>query len=91
MKLLYWYLIPTIMIVLVLIRQIKIIIYSPSGDKHIKSKVLFMLFSLFLMAGMWFGAFKFPDMALVFFMGMAAISLWTYLNKNSAINKDDQL
>lgn len=91
MKLIYWYLIPTAMIILVLIRQIKIIIYSPKGDQHLKSKVAFLVFSLFFMSGMWFCAFKFPDMAFVFYLGMAMISLWTYLSKNSTINKNDEL
>lgn len=78
----YFYIIPSLIYVIVFYKQFSIIVESPVGDPHIKTKVAFLFHTMCAMSGMWLLYYKYADYAWIFFTIISCISLYAYTKKS---------
>lgn len=81
MKTLILYCVNTALLLIPIVKQCLIIIRAPENDKNLAIKTLVFLFSLFLLAAMWFSYFNMKGASGLFFFITVLIIIWTYKDK----------
>jgi hypothetical protein len=77
----------TLLLVIPLVKQCIIIIGSPENDEHIWLKTMVFMFSLFMLAAMWFSYFNVKGAGGFFFTIAIVIMIWTYKDEKFKIKK----
>lgn len=68
----------TVLLLIPIVKQFLIIVRSPENDKNIAVKTLVFMFSLFMLAAMWFSYMNMKGAGGFFFLIAIVIIIWTY-------------
>lgn len=72
------YCVNTVLLLIPIVKQFLIIVRSPEKDNYIAIKTLVFLFSLFMLAAMWFSYLSMKGAGGFFFLIAIVIIIWTY-------------
>ncbi len=76
----FWlYMIPSALFAVAIYKQFGLIVNSPKGDRYITTKVLFLIFNLSIVAGMWMMLYEYFREAAFFFIVCGLVVVRTYL------------